>query len=134
MVIDGEYLTPRHYMEYCRYHLVVPSVPRRSPSTQDMVGGENNHTPVVFGASDNCNIVGRIPGWYVNISSAKKRRRRFPKSVCSDSYIHSPPSRQSIASVLRCHKHPTATTRTFQEGTCRKMRKIKAEFLIDFYA
>ena len=45
---------------YYRYHLVMPSVPRRSPSTQDMVGGDNNRTPVIFQAPDIYRFVGGI--------------------------------------------------------------------------
>ena len=31
-------------------------------------------------------------------------------------YAHNPPGIQAMASVPRCHKHPTATARHFQEG------------------
>ena len=48
----GETTSYQANRKYFRYHLVMPSVPRRSPSTQDMVGGDNNRTPVIFQAPD----------------------------------------------------------------------------------
>ena len=58
--IDGEYLTSWNLKKYYRYPLDIPTVPRKTLSMQDMVGGDNNRTPVIFQGLDNCRIVGEI--------------------------------------------------------------------------
>ena len=66
-VIDGGYLANWNLSKYYRYHLVMPSAPRRSPLTQDMVGGDNNRTPVIFQVPDIYRFVGVSTGFMIEI-------------------------------------------------------------------
>ncbi len=46
-------------MEYCRYHLVIPTISRETLSMQEKAGSDNNRTPVVFRVPDNP-VIGRV--------------------------------------------------------------------------
>ena len=52
MVIDGDKCNYPIICKNVRYHLVMPSVPRRGLSMQDSVSGDNNRTPVIFQGLD----------------------------------------------------------------------------------
>jgi len=42
----------------CRYRLVMSKIPREPLSTQDLVGGDNNRTSVIYHVSDIYRFVG----------------------------------------------------------------------------
>ena len=46
--INGEPLYNLEIWEYYRYHLAIPKLPREALSMQDLAGGDNNRTPVIF--------------------------------------------------------------------------------------
>ena len=48
MEMSSYQIQPKFY----RYHLVIPKIPWESPSMQDMVGGDNKRTPVIFKGVD----------------------------------------------------------------------------------
>ncbi len=76
--MHGAHLAFRNFTIFYRYHLVMPSVPPRGPLMEDMVGGDYIRTPVVFRASDNCNIVGDATGNLIEILPLiSKSNRRF---------------------------------------------------------
>ena len=54
--IYGEMSSYQTQRNYCRYYLIMSSVPRETLSMQDMVGGDNNRTPVKFQGVDVCRI------------------------------------------------------------------------------
>jgi hypothetical protein len=63
MQIDGDCLTLWNLMKYYRDHLVIATVPREALSMQEIAGGDNNRTPVIFEVPDSLNFVGGINGF-----------------------------------------------------------------------
>ena len=47
----------------------MPKAPRRSPSTQDMVGGDNKRSPVIFQVPDIYIIVGDRTASYIDMDT-----------------------------------------------------------------
>ena len=60
--MDGDHLTKRNLWKLYRYHLDIPMVPQEPLIMQDLVGGDNNRTPVVFQVPDIYRFVGDIHG------------------------------------------------------------------------
>ena len=56
--IHGDYLANWNLGKYCRYALVIPTVPRKDLSWQGLVGGDYYRTPVKFQVSDDLVFVG----------------------------------------------------------------------------
>ena len=74
--IDGDKSSYQTQPNYYRYHLVIPSVPLRGLLIQDMVGGDNNRTPVVIRAPDIYRIV-VINVWTGPVSCSILIKRKY---------------------------------------------------------